>query len=341
MSDLKELDFTDMYIPLDEETESRARYIPRIIKPGHSPNLTVPDNFEDDISILRKQIKQKNEQYFTLNYSGMRFRISTSYMGFEPWCSVRRFPLAPPPVKKLGFHPKDIAAMMQWGRRPSGLVLIGGATGAGKTTTGSVILSEWAKNNGHVGFTIEDPIEYDLSGEHYVTDDNGKILQNEGKGNFIFQNEVSTPEEWRETGRLALRWRPRYIFIGEVRTQEAAEIILNCSTSGHVVIGTIHASSIEDTVSAIIQNATQGMNAMSVEQAYHRLANGLTSLIYQSQREGDIHPTISMLQTAPLGHKCEIRNIIRTAATTSPEQRGNQLKELHNIAVKQNADRRK
>lgn len=127
----------------------------------------------------------------------------------------------------LGFPGVLAASIRRLAAKPHGMLLITGPTGSGKTTTVYAALSEV-----HTGLekivTIEDPVEYELPG----------ILQipvNEQKG-LTFATGL----------RSILRHDPDKILVGEIRDAETAEIAIQSSLTGHLVLTTVHANSLFD-----------------------------------------------------------------------------------------------
>lgn len=109
-------------------------------------------------------------------------------------------------------------------QRTSGLFLICGATGSGKSTTLYTILDEIAKTAGKNIITIEDPIEIRKE----------KCLQ-------IELNE-KLGITYHQSLKQILRHDPDVIMIGEIRDEETAKIAITCALTGHLVLSTIHAS---------------------------------------------------------------------------------------------------
>jgi twitching motility protein PilT len=116
---------------------------------------------------------------------------------------------------------------------PAGLVLVTGATGSGKSTTLAACL-DWLNQTAdrHI-VTIEDPVEY----------------QFEDKISFFSQREVSSDTSSFAKGlRAALRQSPDVILVGEIRDSETATTALQAAETGHLVLSTLHSSSVTDTL---------------------------------------------------------------------------------------------
>jgi type IV pilus assembly protein PilB len=127
----------------------------------------------------------------------------------------------------LGFPDEELRRFRKYIREPYGMVLVTGPTGSGKTTTLYAALSEIKSIEDKI-ITIEDPVEYQLSG----------IVQipiNEKKG-LTFARGL----------RSILRHDPDKIMVGEIRDAETAQIAINSALTGHLVFTTVHANNVLD-----------------------------------------------------------------------------------------------
>jgi general secretion pathway protein E len=133
-------------------------------------------------------------------------------------------------LEQLGFDIETIRKIRKMVLEPYGMVLVTGPTGSGKTTTLYAAISE--TNNGKDKIiTIEDPVEYQLSG----------VLQipvNEKKG-LTFARGL----------RSILRHDPDKIMVGEIRDAETAQIAIQSALTGHLVFTTVHANNVFDVIS--------------------------------------------------------------------------------------------
>ncbi len=119
----------------------------------------------------------------------------------------------------------DIKEFLHWlTKQDSGLFLISGATGSGKSTTLYTVLEQIISSHNKNIITIEDPIEIHL-------EDCLQIELNEKLG-----------ITYHDTLRQILRHDPDVIMIGEIRDEETAKIAITCALTGHLVLTTIHAS---------------------------------------------------------------------------------------------------
>ncbi len=132
-------------------------------------------------------------------------------------------------LESLGFDSTGAALIRELANQPSGMVLVTGPTGSGKTTTVYAALAEINTGQEKI-VTIEDPVEYELKG----------VLQipvNERKG-LTFAKGL----------RSILRHDPDRILVGEIRDAETAEIAVQSALTGHLVFTTVHANSVADVI---------------------------------------------------------------------------------------------
>lgn len=123
-----------------------------------------------------------------------------------------------------------------------GIVVVTGPTGSGKTTTLYAALREVATGDVNV-MSVEDPVEYELSG----------ITQ--------IQVEVDRGLTFASALRAILRQDPDIIFIGEIRDEETAEIAVQASMTGHLVLATLHTN---DAVSAVARLDQLGLDGPGI-----------------------------------------------------------------------------
>jgi type IV pilus assembly protein PilB len=137
------------------------------------------------------------------------------------------------PFEELGFEPHLFNVLEKEIRRPNGMILTTGPTGSGKTTTLYGILRK-VNDPGSKIITIEDPIEYHLKGINQTQTDDEK-----GYG-FL------------EGLRAALRQDPDVIMVGEIRDKETANVAINASLTGHLVLSTLHTNNAGGTIPRLI-----------------------------------------------------------------------------------------
>jgi twitching motility protein PilT len=151
---------------------------------------------------------------------------------------------------------KDIA------KEKTGLILVTGATGSGKSTTLAALLNEINETKSVHIITLEDPVEF---------------VHPHKKGTFN-QREMGTDFDRFSSGlRAALRQAPKVILVGEMRDRETVEIGLSAAETGHLVLSTLHTIDAGQTINRIL-----GLfDPAEEEQIRHRLADTLRWVVSQ------------------------------------------------------------
>jgi len=140
-------------------------------------------------------------------------------------------------LNKLGFTPEVQAQVEEIVAQPNGMFLSTGPTGSGKTTTQYSVLHKINEVSKNI-ITVEDPVEYQLSGISQV--------QVHKKAGLTFASAL----------RSFLRQDPDIIMVGEMRDLETAEIAVEASLTGHLVLSTLHTN---DAPSAVIRMVDMGV----------------------------------------------------------------------------------
>ena len=261
----------------------------------------IPFEAEDQEEFLRAlEQGYTGSSSYALRYAGENYRVEriVTVTGIQYNC--RKMPTETPNLYKLGI-PDPITKYLATLAPESGLILFGGPTGMGKTTTASALMKEFLEQHGGFLYTIEDPPEMPLDGLYHAR--NGAL-------GLCKQCPVEN-EHWEDGIKSALRSKPRYILVGEIRSPEVASQVLRAATSGHLVLSTIHATSVEDALNSIIKYAMgAGLDQQLVADL---LARGILAVVHQ-KLEGTtvLHPIISTVfaNPNPLAPD-QLRNAIR------------------------------
>ncbi|HXO69419.1 MAG TPA: ATPase, T2SS/T4P/T4SS family [Bradyrhizobium sp.] len=134
---------------------------------------------------------------------------------------------------KLGFSADHISALHRLVHEPNGIILVTGPTGSGKTTTLYTALKSLNSSDRKI-FSVEDPIEYQLSGINQV------------------QVQADIGLDFPHALRAILRQDPDIIMIGEIRDLETARIAIQSSLTGHLVLSTLHTNSAPAAITRLI-----------------------------------------------------------------------------------------
>ena len=244
-----------------------------------------------------ESLRQKKSVDVSLSVSNARLRINvfTTMRGIS--IAIRLLPGHIPTIDELNLHPSlhDIAKFK------SGLVLICGGTGEGKTTTIAAIINDINKlRKSHI-VTLEDPIEFRLP----------------SKKSFIEQREIGAHTPSFEQGLLdVLREDADVIVVGELREGETMRLALNAAESGHLVIATMHAANPEEAIYRMC-------NAVPVEaqtEVRNQLASTLVWIIVQQ---------LVFLEKA--GQRVPVLDIIHGTSPIKNTIRDNKLHQINNI----------
>ena len=136
-------------------------------------------------------------------------------------------------LEKLGMRPQVLKGLQSLLHQPHGILLVTGPTGSGKTTTLYAALSSMDSAKTNI-MTVEDPIEYDLDG--------------------VGQTQINSRIEmtFARALRAILRQDPDVIMIGEIRDRETAQIAVQASLTGHLVLATLHTNDATSAVTRLI-----------------------------------------------------------------------------------------
>lgn len=310
---LKALDFTDLYM------SSRGDVLIRGTDSSNGPLTDIGDDMISDLDDLRQIVLSKgqnNKEFFT-DYDGVRYRVSRIRSQSDDWFTLRKSKTRIPRITQLsGFPVPLIRYLAQLGHH-HGLIVLSGATGQGKTTTAYSLLQEYLFAFGDIAVTIEDPPEMMLDGPV-------------GKFGRCFQLRLDDGEDFGTALHDAMRYTPRYIFLGELRKSYDASQALRAAISGHLVITTTHAGSVEETLDSLIKLTSGEEN---VEFARDLLASGLAGVVHQTlERRKGKRPHLHVKFLFP-GNDVGTRSLIRDGATnqlsTQIEQQEARVKNGH------------
>jgi twitching motility protein PilT len=214
---------------------------------------------------------------FTIRGLG-RFRMNYHRERGRAAAAIRALPLRIPQLADLHFtHDISILSTI-----PRGLVLVGGPTGSGKTTTLAALVNDINSRDARHIVTIEDPIEY----EHVH------------QRSLVEQVEigVDTPD-FPTALRSALRQAPDVIVIGEMRDPETMRMALAAAETGHLVFATVHTTD----VAAAIARIADGFPGDRQNGVREELAMSLAAILTQTlipTLEGALVPSAELLMVS-------------------------------------------
>ena len=182
-----------------------------------------------------KDFEREKELDYSFGVPGLaRFRVNLYYQKDNVGAALRPLPNNPPTFEQIDF-PVSIADQLV--SKPSGLILVTGATGSGKTTTLSAMIDHINQHDACHIITIEDPIEI--------------VYTN--KKSVIAQREVGADtHSFNQALKHVLRQDPDVILVGEMRDLETIELALTAAETGHLVFATLHTPDAVQSINRII-----------------------------------------------------------------------------------------
>ena len=199
------------------------------------------------LDISEKRIPQDGRFSITVDHMEYEVRVSTLPTAYGEKCVMR---LAQKRAlsrdkESLGLTGENLRKFDKILEKPNGIVLVTGPTGSGKSTTLYTALS--GLNSEAVNIvTVEDPIEANIEGVNQV--------QVNPRANLTFASAL----------RSILRQDPDIIMIGEIRDGETAEIAVQASITGHLVVSTLHTN---DTASSVTRLLDMGVESYLIADA--------------------------------------------------------------------------
>lgn len=256
---LKEIVFSDIYLGATGAWLSGV--------PGTSDPVAAPEDDNEEVKDLRVECEDYREKHperedFPLRLRDISYRVSVMTSISETVFVLRRLSEKITPITELGIHAGFIEMMMK--PKITGLFVISGTFGQGKTTTASSLVVARVAKYGGVAVTVEEPPEMPLQGRH-------------GEG-VCYQT-------WVERGgfghacRQVARWAPSIIFLGEIRDAETALEALRASINGKLVVCTTHADNPAMAIERIF--ALASADGASAEDVLGMLATGLYAVVHQ------------------------------------------------------------
>ena len=248
----------------------------------------------------QKIFEEKRQYDFSLTLNNRRFRVNTYYVRGAPATTIRVIPGDIKTIPELLLPP----IFSQFARMRSGLILVTGPTGEGKSTTLASMINEINMTQARHIITVEDPIEY---------------VYPVGKS-IVSQRELNSDTySFADALRGVLREDPDVVLIGEMRDLETTQAALTIAETGHLVLSTLHTSSTAEAINRIIdifptnqqnmvrsqlstilkavvaQRLLPSMNTLKRVPAVEILLNSKS--VASAIREGKIHLIDNMLET--------------------------------------------
>ncbi len=205
-----------------------------------------------------------------------RFRVNVFTQAHGLAVALRPINRRAPSLAELGL-PDSLGALANL---TGGMVLVVGATGAGKSTTLAALLERINRNRASHVITLEDPIEF--------------VYQ--PRRSLIHQREVGNHVESFAAGlRAALREAPDIILVGEMRDRETASLALAAAETGHLVLSTLHSGSAAMAIDRIVDIFPEHQQGQVQQQIAGSLRAVLTQQLLPGVAPATRHPAIELL----------------------------------------------
>ena len=178
-----------------------------------------------DMDVAEKRVPQDGRIQMVIHGESVDLRVSAvpAMFGERLVLRILRREAVILDLARLGFDAAEQELVGKLCRRPNGMIILNGPTGSGKTTTMYAMLQQTNRAGCNV-ITIEDPVEY-------AFDDIAQIRVNANVG-ATFPRLI----------RSVLRQDPDVIMVGEIRDLETAQLLVQCSLTGHLVLTSLHAA---------------------------------------------------------------------------------------------------
>ena len=218
----------------------------------------------------QKELEKNKELDFAVSIRGVgRFRVNIYHQQDALSAAIRSIQATVPTIEKLGLP----GVILELCRATSGLVLVCGATGSGKSTTLAAMINQINYTKTGTIITIEDPVEYVHNHKNCL------VVQRElGRDTLSFSNAL----------RAALRQDPDVIMVGEVRDLDTMKLALTAAETGHLVFATMHTMTAISTINRIIDAFPANQQNQVRSQLCFSLAGVVNQLLVPSLKGGRV-----------------------------------------------------
>ena len=246
-----------------------------------------------NLNIVERRLPQDGRAVVKVAEQVLDLRISTIPTPFGESVVIRILPTQMLfNLEKLGLSKKDQALFETFIDKPHGIIFVTGPTGSGKTTTLYTCLSKINTRDRKI-ITIEDPIEYEMSGVTQI-----QVMPEVGL-------------DFARGLRSILRHDPDVIMVGEVRDLETAEIAIRVALTGHLVFSTLHTNDAASGITRLIDIGVEPYLVASSVEAF--IAQRLVRVICPDCKYDDRQAPVELkrLLARELGLKTEDITICR------------------------------
>jgi general secretion pathway protein E len=225
---------------IDDVLYEPMKPLPRSLQPAIASRIKIMGNLD----IAEKRLPQDGRIRLKIAGRDYDVRLSTVPIAHGERLVLRLLPDTQEllDLEKIGFNKTQLAALDRIMRRPNGIFLVTGPTGSGKTTTLHAALAKINGPDKNI-ITIEDPVE----------------ITQEGVGQIEVNPKIQLT--FAAGLRAILRQDPNVVLVGEIRDKETADIAIQASLTGHLVLSTLHTN---DAASALTRLVDMGVEPFLV-----------------------------------------------------------------------------
>jgi len=225
---------------IDDVLYEPMKPLPKALQASIASRIKIMGN----LNIAEKRLPQDGRIRLKIAGRDYDVRLSTLPVNFGERLVLRLLPASQEllDLEKLGFNETQLRTLERLVRRPNGILLVTGPTGSGKTTTLHAALARINHPDLNI-ITVEDPVE----------------IQQPGIGQIEVNSRIGL--SFAAGLRSILRQDPNVILVGEIRDLETAEIAIQASLTGHLVLSTLHTN---DAASAITRLVDMGVEPFLV-----------------------------------------------------------------------------
>jgi type IV pilus assembly protein PilB len=289
-----------------QETKVVVRYrvdgvlrVERVLPRHMQGVLTARIKIMSNLDITEHRIPQDGRIKLNLDFHPVDLRVSTLPTVYGEKIVMRLLDMGSTlnDLSKLGFNTLNLKRFNEMIEKPTGIVLITGPTGSGKSSTLYAALNRLNDETVNI-ITIEDPVEYQLEGINQI-----QVNPNVG---MTFAAGL----------RSILRQDPNIIMVGEIRDKETAEVAIRASLTGHLVLSTLHTNDSIGTVTRLIDMGVEpfllasSLSGIVAQRLVRKVCRDCQVFIEPSKREHEIFARRGMkLEKVTRGKGCSSCNM--------------------------------
>ncbi|PEQ96785.1 type II secretion system protein GspE [Bacillus sp. AFS006103] len=249
------------------------RVLPRTMQSVLTARIKIMSNLD----ITEHRVPQDGRIKLNLDFHPVDLRVSTLPTVYGEKIVMRLLDMGSTlnDLNKLGFNSLNLKRFNEMIEKPTGIVLITGPTGSGKSSTLYAALNRLNSEAVNI-ITVEDPVEYQLEGINQI-----QVNPNVG---MTFAAGL----------RSILRQDPNIIMVGEIRDKETAEVAIRASLTGHLVLSTLHTNDSIGTVTRLIDMGVEpfllasSLSGIVAQRLVRKVCRDCAEVLEPSKREIEI-----------------------------------------------------